>query len=75
MTQTLDIAAVASNNPNVDPVKVNEALKSIEELKEKGIVREKEYDLASPFSRPTKPTEQKVHRSGRFRLTVAKKDR
>lgn len=55
MTQAFDVNLIVRNNPAVDAKKLQQGLEVLRELRSKGLVKEKGYDLVSPFSRPVHP--------------------
>jgi hypothetical protein len=52
--KTLDLKKIAAANPDVDLETVREAIRELDALRKTGTVREKEYELESPFSRTIK---------------------
>ena len=51
MPKKLDIKELLEANPSVDAEKLAETLKVIQELKQSGVVINRGYDLAIPFSK------------------------
>jgi len=51
MPKKLNIKELLKANPSVDPEKLAEILKLVRELKQSGVVVNRGYDLAIPFSK------------------------
>lgn len=50
INEPINIEQAAKRNPAVDPVKVQDALAAVQNLRKQGVSRT-EFDLVSPFSR------------------------
>jgi len=51
MLPETEIEALIAANPDADAEKVRESLRTIRELREKGITKQTGYSIASPFAR------------------------